>query len=488
MTGVNRVLAGLKPEIVWNIFEDITRIPRPSKREEKIRQWVKQWAEAQGIGYKEDKIGNIILYKPAVPGREHLPTLVLQGHLDMVCQKVPESPVNFDSDPIPVIVEGGSVTADGTTLGADNGIGVAMAMATLIAGLEHGPLEVLLTVDEETGLTGAFQLEPGFFTGKLLLNIDGEDIGKLIASSAGGGDTKIDLPLAFEEPATSESGFKLSVDGLVGGHSGVDIHLPRLNAIKALVAGLKKLSAVKGFRVSSIEGGNLRNVIPRNSVGSFAVVEGKTSELTAVFEKWKEELLDAWLKHEPGLKITLVKASVTEVISGTLTSRVIDLLSELPHGYVAFSKDFPDLVETSNNLAIVRTIGEQLEIFVSSRSAIDDELAKQRQTIKTTGERHGGIVTLMDSYPGWAPDINSPFLNYIKEEYEKLLGKGVMLRGVHGGLECGLFMRLDPGLQIVSIGPDIKDAHSPNERITIESVIKLWEVLKAIVENLEDLS
>jgi dipeptidase D len=485
MTKNNRVLSGLQPEIVWNIFEDITRIPRPSKKEEKIREWVKQWAEEQRIRYKEDNIGNLLLFKPAVPGREHLPTLVLQGHVDMVCQKIPESPVDFDTDPIPVMVDGDYVTADGTTLGADNGIGVAIGLATLVAGLEHGSLEVLLTVDEETGLTGAFQLESDFFTGKLLLNIDGEDVGTIVASSAGGGDNRIELPVTFEELPASMQGFQLSVKGLIGGHSGVDIHLPRLNAIKVLAKGLKALFSVGNFHLASIDGGNLRNAIPRDSSGKFAVSTGNVAEMKTFFENWKREVLDDHLTNEPGLEITLAETELSRVLTNKHARQVMDLLVELPHGHVAFSKDFPEMVETSNNLAIVKTTGKELDVFVSSRSAIDDELSKQRQAIKTTGEKHGASVNLLPSYPGWAPDINSPFLIHVKNEYEKVLGKEVVLKGVHGGLECGLFTQLDEDLQIVAIGPDMKDVHSPNERISIESVERIWEVVKVIVQNLD---
>ncbi|MFX1250771.1 MAG: beta-Ala-His dipeptidase [Promethearchaeota archaeon] len=482
-------LSKLSPSLIWQIFEDITKIPRCSKKEEKIRAWVKEWAENKGLFFKEDEAGNILLRQKASPGFETHPTLVLQGHLDMVCQKAKDLQFNFDTDPINAFIDesGEFVTAEGTTLGADNGIGVSMCLASLIdPEIKHGPLEALLTVDEETGLTGAFSLKPGFFTGKFLLNLDSDDLGVITVSSAGGGDTEITLDCQTED-INDLQGFELTIKGLTGGHSGTDIHLGRLNAIKALGDGLSKIKD-KNLHIKTIDGGKAHNAIPLDASSQFFVSSGKREAVHQLLTDWKETTKKEVSEKEPGILIELnTIPSEKTVFSHQTTIAILDLILQLPHGPAAYSKEIPDLVETSTNLATIKSEANHVKINLSTRSAKNTELAKARNKIKDIAEKLGASVAQENAYPGWYSDLNSPFLNLVKQKYEKVLGKEVQLKAIHAGLECGLFTDLDSELQIVAMGPDIKDGHSTKERVYIESVVLIWNTVKAVIESLEAL-
>ena len=476
-------LKGLEPQIVWEIFEEISKIPRASKKEEKIREWVKNWAKKQQISWQEDSMGNLLLSVTASKGCEDHPGITLQGHLDMVAQKDPESSHDFDKDPIPIIIENDYVTAEGTTLGADNGIGVAIALAAISdPDIQHGPIDVLLTVDEETGLTGAFGLDKSFLKYKLLLNLDSEDVGKITVSSAGGGDTKFNIPIG-RESKSSLTGFMLTVGGLLGGHSGVDIHRPRLNAIKILTEGLINIrQKVNEFYISSISGGSAHNAIPRDAYCEFLV--DNPTVIGEMFEEWNRQIR-SYAKNEPRLSVNLQEAALDSFIPATNT--LITLLYEIPHGVLSYSKEIPDLVETSNNLALIKTTANSVEIIASTRSSYDKELNRIRNELKDLGERVGAEVTQQPSYPGWQPELDSPFLNLTKQEYNHEYGLDVELKAVHGGLETGLFKGIDPELQIVSIGPKIKDAHSPQERVYIDSVALIWRIVKKILAKLDEI-
>ncbi|MFX1534603.1 MAG: beta-Ala-His dipeptidase [Promethearchaeota archaeon] len=482
-------LSRLSPSLVWQIFEAITKIPRCSKKEEKIRAWIKKWAENNNIFFKEDEAGNILLRQEASPGFETRPTLVLQGHMDMVCQKAKDFQFNFDTDPINAFVDesGEFVTAESTTLGADNGIGVSMCLASLInPELKHGPLEVLLTVDEETGLTGAFNLKPGFFTGKYLLNLDSEDLGVITVSSAGGGDTEITLDCQTED-ITDLQGFELTIKGLNGGHSGTDIHLGRLNAIKALGDGFSKIND-SNVQIKAIVGGKAHNAIPLDASSKFFVPSDKKEVVHQILTDWKENITKEVSEKEPGIIIELSTIpSEKTVFSRQSTATILDLILQLPHGPAAYSKEIPDLVETSTNLATIKSESSHVKINLSTRSAKNKELTKARNEIKDIAEKLGASVAQENSYPGWSSDLNAPFLNLVKQKYEKVLGKEIQLKAIHAGLECGLFTALDPELQIVAMGPDIKDGHSTKERVYIESVALIWDIVKDVIESLEEL-
>ncbi|MFW9903741.1 MAG: beta-Ala-His dipeptidase [Candidatus Thorarchaeota archaeon] len=478
-----KILKGLEPQIVWELFEEISKIPRASKKEEKIREWVKNLADKQQISWQEDSVGNILLSVKASKGYEDYPGIILQGHLDMVAQKDPESTHDFDKDPIPIKIENDYVTAEGTTLGADNGIGVAIALAAIKdPNVLHGPINVLLTVDEETGLTGAFQLDKRFLNYKLLLNLDSEDQGKITVSSAGGGDTKFKILIGREGKA-SLTGFTLTVGGLMGGHSGVDIHRPRFNAIKILTEGLINIrQKVNEFHICSINGGSAHNTIPRDAYCEFLVDNPKGVQ--EIFIEWNRQI-KSYEKNEPKLNVNLQKTTLNTFISSTNT--IITLLYEIPHGALSYSKEIPNLVETSNNLALIKTTPYSIEIITSTRSSYDKELNRIRNELKDLGERVGAEVIQGPSYPGWQPELESPFLSLVRQEYTREYGMDVELKAVHGGLETGLFKGIDPELQIVSIGAKIKDAHSPQERVYIESVDVIWRTVKAVLSNINQI-
>ena len=479
-----KVFKGLRPKIIWDLFEDITQIPRESKKEEKIRSWIKSWAVNHNLPYREDKIGNILLSTDASNGCEHYRGVILQAHLDMVCQKDPGSAHDFDNDPIPVKIVDDYVTAEGTTLGADNGIGIAVCLATLIdPHLKHGPIEVLLTVDEETGLTGAFALESNFFSHNLLLNLDSEDEGEITISSAGGGGTKIVLPINREKK-TSLTGFKLTVGGLTGGHSGIDIHKSRLNAIKVLVEGLINIrqKVDVNFHICSINSDGAHNSIPRDAHCEFLV--DNTEAVKQIFKEWIKQI-ETYRKYESKIKVDLQEMSIDTCM--TSSNAIITLLYEIPHGPLSYSKNISDLVETSNNLATVRTTPTTVEIVVSNRSSNDEELNRVRSELKELGERVDAEVYQGPAYPGWQPELDSQFLGLVKQEYEREYGKEVKLKAIHAGLETGLFKGINPRIQLVSIGPEMKDVHSPQERVYIKSVDLLWRVVKAVLTKLDQI-
>ncbi|MHA1974891.1 MAG: aminoacyl-histidine dipeptidase [Candidatus Hodarchaeales archaeon] len=480
---MTRILKNLEPKLVWEIFEDISRVPRPSKKEAKIREWIKGWAKRNNLPVFEDQVGNILLRQDASKGYEKYPGIVLQGHVDMVCQKSPESNHDFNNDPIPLKIVDDYVTAEGTTLGADNGIGVAMALAVLVdETVQHGPIDVLLTVDEETGLTGAFALKPKFIRYKYLINLDSEDEGEITTGSAGGGDTQIILKTNFV--GTKGEGIELSITGLKGGHSGIDIHLPRLNAIKVMAELVNTINKSIPIKISSIYGGSAHNAIPRDCTAWIIVDKEAGEKIDSIIEEWKNKN-DDYFEKEPNLEVKYKKIMIDTYMEKGLG--IIKLLGEIPHGPLTFSKTIQGLVETSNNLALVKTEKREVRIFCSTRSSKDEELEKVRKSLKKLGKKFQASIKQGSAYPGWNPDISSPLIQLVKREYERYYGKEVKLSAIHAGLECGLFKGLDPELQIVSFGPEIKDGHSPDERVYINSVKLIWQVLKSVLERSNEL-
>jgi len=488
-------LSNLEPKNVWNIFEEITKTPRPSKHEEKIVAWIKEWAKEHKIACKEDSVGNLLLSVKATKGKEKAPTLVLQGHTDMVCQKDSDTKVDCEKDSLIVKTDNKIVYAEGTSLGADNGIGVAIALAALLdEDLEHGPLEVLLTVDEESGLTGALKLKQGFFTGEYLLNIDSEDIGKITISSAGGGDTILSIPV---ETVTAKGwkGIRIAIKGLQGGHSGVDIDKKRLNAIKVGVDALTRVqdylkakeSKNNELALSTISGGTVHNAIPRDFSCDFLVNKEYNGIILKLLKQWKRFALSTMKDMEPNISIEITEIKADQAFTAKQSGDIISLLFELHHGVVSYSKEIEGLVQTSNNLASVKTVENKVEILVSTRSSVDEELVQAREKAKQLGERFGAEVELADSYPGWRPDLESPFLKIVKGNYEEVLGKEVELKAIHAGLECGFFLKINPKLQVTSIGPTIKNAHSTQEYVEIESVQKIWKVVKGVISSMDKL-
>ena len=490
-----RVLSDLEPKIVWEIFEEITKVPRPSKKEERIIKWVKQWAKDNKIACKEDGVGNLLLSRKATKGKEKVPTLVLQGHTDMVCQKASNSSVDCEKDPLDVRTDGKIVYAEGTSLGADNGIGIAIGLAVLVSDdIECGPLEVLLTVDEETGLTGALKLRKGFFTGDYLLNIDSETLGEITISSAGGGDTLLVIP-AEKTSVKGYKGLRLIISGLQGGHSGIDIDKARLNAIKIGVDALtrvydyleEKRDENTKLVISDMSGGTVRNAIPRDFSCDFLVPRSYLNIIIKILNSWKKNSSSTLKEFEPNINIEMKEIKEKTALSAEKTEKIISLLTELHHGVITHSKEIEGLVQTSNNLATVKTLEDKVEIAVSTSSSVDIELKQAREKVKQLGESFGAKVSFSDAYPGWKPNLDSPFLNMIRSNYEKVLEEEVKMKAIHAGLECGLFMKTNPNLNVSSIGPTIRNAHSTEEYVEIESVKVIWEVVKRIIASMKEL-
>ncbi len=488
-------LVELEPQNVWSIFEKITKIPRPSKKEDNIRSWGKTWAKKNKIKVKEDPVGNLLLSIKATTGRENFPTLVFQGHLDMVCQMTPDSKADCEKDPLIIQTDGKLVYAEGTSLGADNGIGMALSLAALIdEELEHGPLEVLLTVDEETGMTGALRMKKGFFTGDYLLNLDSEILGEITISSAGGGDTILSLP-AENISVKGWKGIRLEISGLQGGHSGMEIDKSRLNAIKV---GVDALTRVQDYLekqenknakllINNISGGTVLNAIPSVFACDFLVPKGNKDIVLKVLKHWKKYASSAMKDIEPKIVIEIseIKQKNVKGFPAEQSANICLLLSELPHGMISMSSEIEGLVQTSNNLAVVKTLADRVEISLSTRSSVDEELNEVREKAKSLGESFGAEVSFVEAYPGWQPNLDSPFLKMVKENYEEVLGKEVKLEALHAGLECGMFLKLNPNLSVSSIGPTIKNVHTTEEYVEVESVKIIWEVVKKIIRSMD---
>jgi len=477
-------LGSLEPKAVWSIFEEITRIPRCSGKEQKIQGWMKKWAEENHIQFKKDEVGNVLLTREASPGCEGYPSLVLQSHQDMVCEKDEESPHNFDTDPISVKVEKDVIRADKTSLGADNGVGMAISMALLIDPTlkKHGRVEALMTVEEETGLKGAMNMKQGFFTGKNMINLDSEEAGVIIIGSAGSGGTEYTVSVS-QEPVEGWSGMRVKVDGLLGGHSGVDIHLPRANSNKLLGDFLYTLSNETPPRISNIEGGTRGNAIPRSATCAFAVPKKNASKVKTVLNKWSEKAKRDFPVEE-GMIFALTEAPVEKAISEEKTASIVGILKEVQQGPFSWSKSIKGLVETSNNLGIVKTEEGTVTISISSRSSDAEDLAKDRKILKEIGVKYNADVVQLAGGTGWKADVDSPWLKFVASIYEQVLGKKPVVTAIHAGLECAQFIYLEPGLRVVSIGPTIKSPHSPQELVYIDSIKTVWSTVKTVAEKM----
>lgn len=476
----------LSPKPLWSIFADLCSIPRPSKHEEKVVQYVVDFATKHGLEYYKDKVGNVIIRKPATAGREGATPVILQAHVDMVPQKNSATEHNFQTDPIQAYVDGEWVKARGTTLGSDNGIGVAAAMAVLQSNnLVHGPLEVLLTIDEETGMTGAFNLEAGALKGNTMINLDSEDEGELYIGCAGGLNTTAKIPVKFEAVPAGNTAFKLSLTGLKGGHSGLDINLGRGNANKIMNRFLWKVSRDLNVRIASLEGGTLRNAIPRES---FAVVAVPAGDITK-FEK-EVDHFEKTLKVELGSVETdlLFKAETADMPSQVLErgaqANFLNIIYAIPNGAMRMIAEMPEVVETSTNLAIVKLRETEVELTCLLRSSVDSAKADLANAMTSIFELGGAKVVHDGDYPGWKPNVNSPVLLTMKNVYEKNFGKKPEVKVIHAGLECGIIGDKYPGMDMVSFGPTIRHPHSPDEKVNIPTVEKFWNFL---VETLKSM-
>lgn len=479
-------IAKLAPVEVWKHFHALTQIPRPSKHETEVIAYMKKFGEDLGLETIVDEVENVIIKKPATPGMENRKTVVLQGHLDMVPQKNSNKVFNFETDPIPTLIDGAWVTADGTTLGADNGIGVAAAMAVLESkDLVHGPVEALFTIDEETGMTGAFGLKPGLLDADILINMDSEDEGELYVGCAGGVDVSASKKYTPEATPAGHVAYKLYVKGLKGGHSGIDIPLGRANANKILFRFMMQAEWDLKIRLSSAEGGDLRNAIPREAHGLVTV----PSEAAADFEKlvvdYQTIYRHEFAETEPELDFSCEKtANPAEVVPVEEQQKFIRAIFVCPNGVQRMSHSMKGLVETSNNLAVVNVKDGEFIAINLCRSSVDS--AKDATAWKIAAVFHliDAKVELSGAYPGWKPNLDSPILKVCQDVYDKKFGKIPEIKAIHAGLECGLLGGVYPNLDMISFGPTIRFPHSPDEKVEIETVKKFWEFLVAILADI----
>lgn len=476
-------IKNLAPELVWNIFDQITKVPRPSKKEEKIRQWLVDFAKQHNIECHLDATGNVLMRKPATPGYEDHQTIVMQGHIDMVCEKNSGVDHDFENDPIETIIEGDWVKANGTTLGADNGVGVALSLACLIDdSFQHGPLEALFTYDEETGMTGANAIEEGFMTGKVLINLDSETEGQIFIGCAGGMDT-VGLFHYTPAPAPKDLYYaKVKVSGLLGGHSGGDIHLEHANANKVLA---RFLTTQPDAVLATINGGNLRNAIAREAEAVIGIPYSSKDNVVAELNQFAAIIEGEVGDIEKGMKLTIETVDTPEtVIEKEVADRLIKALIVCPHGVQGMSRSMPGLVETSTNMASVKMIEPGvIKVETSQRSSVESEKRAIAQAVATTFSLAGAEVKQGSGYPGWKPNTNSPIMKVCADTYRDLYGKEPEIMAIHAGLETGLFLTKYPYLDMVSIGPTMEGVHSPDERLYIPSVGTFYAYLKEVLSR-----
>ena len=478
----------LDPKLVWGQFDDITRVPRPSKKEGKIIEFLVNFAETHGFEYRKDDIGNVVIYKGATPGFENRPTVVLQSHMDMVCEKNSDVEFDFENDAIRTKIDGEWVKAEGTTLGADCGIGMAAALAVLLdETLQHGAIEALFTVDEETGLTGAFELGEGMLKGKYLINLDSEDEGEIFIGCAGGIDTVATFHYQTEEAPNNYVWFRVDVSDLLGGHSGDDIDKGRANSNKIVARLLWDAMQSYEMRLSYFCGGNLRNAIPREAYAIFGVPTRLKEEFVKRYRMFAEDVKSEFQFTEPNFKITLNEMpEVPTVLDEKSQAALINALVGVPNGVLAMSFAVQGLVETSTNLASVKFEGEDSIVVTSSqRSSVESAKTYAMQTVESVFTLAGADVAHSDGYPGWAPDPDSTLLATTVESYKRLFGVEPKVRAIHAGLECGLFLEKYPELEMVSFGPTLRGVHSPDERLEIATVRKFWDLLADVLVHVE---
>ncbi len=474
-------VSDLQPQAVWRRFDQILNIPRGSKNEAAIRQWVLETAGELGLHAETDSAGNVLVRKPATPGRESAPVTVLQSHLDMVNEKNSEVEHDFQRDPIRPVRRGEFLGAAGTTLGADNGIGVATALAVAEArDLEHGPLELLFTVDEETGLTGAAALSPDLLKGQLMLNLDTEEENAIYVGCAGGRGQDISLPLR-RATADGLRFLEVHLRGLKGGHSGVDIHLQRGNAIQLLARVLLSAQTIP-FQLVALSGGNMRNAIPREAQALVAVQPAQENALREALTRAFQEVRQEYTKPDPEARLEVEAGPEADaVVDPASTETALRLVYALPHGVAAMSNDIPGLVETSCNLATAQTADNELRLHVSSRSSSASALTAIQRKVESVARLAGASVVTLEGYPGWQPNLDSPLLALARRVHREVLGTEPAVKAIHAGLECGIIKEKYPHLDVISIGPRIEFPHSPDERVHIGSVDRFWRFLTALL-------
>ena len=481
------VLNRLNPSPVWHYFEEICSIPRLSKNEEKIRAYLLDFAERNDLESKEDQIGNVLIIRPSHPEMENRKTLVLQSHMDMVGEKNADHPHDWSIDPITPVVSGEWVIASGTTLGADDGIGIAIQMAVLTdKSLKTGNIECLFTVDEESGMTGAVNLKPDFFTGRILINLDSEDEGVLYIGCAGGMDTIGTMKYKSVPVPEGTIAFNISVTGLHGGHSGDEIHKGYGNSVKIMNRVLWNLSNQFRISLSNFDGGNLRNAIPREAFATIVADKTSGDQITSWVEAFHTTLLEEFGVLEKDLKVAVNQTGLPQyIVDRESQDRLLSSLTCCPHGAIAWSKEMEDLVETSTNLASVKFSKENtIRIVTTQRSSIESSKRDVAAMVGTCLKLAGANVEHSQGYPGWKPNMNSEILKITRNSYKKVFAREPAVRAIHAGLECGLIYEKFKGIDMISFGPTIRGAHTPEEKIEIRTAGMFWDLLMDVISNI----
>jgi dipeptidase D len=480
-------MLSLEPALVWKYFHEITQVPRPSKKEEKIIAWLENFAKEHSLDYQIDKIGNVVIRKKATSGYENKPWVALQSHMDMVCEKHNHVEIDFLNDPIEAYIDGEWVKAKGTTLGADDGIGMAAQLAILADNtIEHGPVECLFTVDEETGLTGAFGLEAGFLKSNILLNLDSEDDGEFFIGCAGGKDTLGTLKLETNPTPAGYDFFKIAVSGLKGGHSGDEIEKGLGNSNKILCRLLWQFQNELQLRIAHIDGGNLRNAIPREAYAIVGIPTANTQNLQNAISEYDNIQKKELFITDPGVQITIESHETSAtVMSISLQKNLLNLIYAMPHGVIAWAQDIKGFVETSTNLASIKIDGDKIIITTSQRSSVESAKTSICNMVASVFSLAGAEFKHSDGYPGWTPNPKSKVLQVAKQSWKKLYGEEPVVRAIHAGLECGLFSEKYPQMDMISYGPTLRGVHSPDERLLIPTVKKFWDFTLEVLKNIE---
>ena len=483
---MSQAIDGLQPPAVWKYFAEIARIPRCSKHEEAMTKYIVETAHRFGLKAKTDRFGNVVVRKPASPGKERVKSVALQGHLDMVCEKNKEKVHDFAKDPIELVRKGNVLTANGTTLGADNGIAVATNLAIMEdRSLVHGPLEFLFTVDEETGLTGASNLSADMLESRTLMNLDSEEEGHLYVGCSGGRDTLGTWKVPFEAAPAGTAGAELKVTGLKGGHSGLEIDKGRGNAVKIINRVILQLAPL-GARLSSVNGGNKHNAIPREAEALLFIPKKKWEEAASLVARCNDLMKAELGSVEPELAVTIAPTKKRgRVFARPVQKKLCSTIAALPHGVTKMSADIPGLVETSTNVAVVRTEKKSVTVATSQRSSVASEIDEICQSVTAVFELGGASVEGTDGYPGWKPNMNSEILKLARSTYRQMFGKEPEVKAIHAGLECGIIGEKLPGIDMVSFGPTMEGVHSPDEKIYVDTVDKYWKFLLGILKNMQ---
>jgi dipeptidase D len=485
---MNNEILNLKPSKVWYYFNEILQIPRPSKKEGKIIEYLLRFGKEHNLETLQDEVGNVLIRKPATPGMENRKWVALQSHVDMVCEKNSDKEHDFENDPIEAYIEDGWVTANGTTLGGDDGIGVATELAILDSDdIEHGPLECLFTVDEETGLTGAFGLKPGFLKSEILLNLDSEDEGQLFIGCAGGQDTLAWLPYNKQPVPEGHEALKIKVSGLKGGHSGDDINKGRANANQLLNRFLWTYKEQFDMKLSVFDGGNLRNAIAREAYAIVTVPKDKAQLVINEAKGFEEMYQNEYHATEPGLHFMAEKTETPEKVIGDEDfTKLTNALYACPHGVIAMSQDIPNFVETSTNLASVKFQEKEILITTSQRSSVESEKEDVTNKVVSVFNLAGARSETSDGYPGWTPNPDSEIVELTRNTYQRLFHQEPKVLAIHAGLECGLIGDKYPGMDMISFGPTLRGVHSPDEKLEIASVEKFWKLTLEVLKNIPE--